>query len=157
MRIDLALTADAATVDASGKLNILGVFDRIAAASFPVQHGRIALVLRFTGGIESAGRHDVSIRLSGPGGELFHVEGSLQVAPPAPGSRGVLRLPQVFNLDGIVFPSAGHFEIRVSLDGVASVTLPLEIVQAAPSGPVPPPPPRPHQPGPAFPPGGFRA
>ena len=30
MEIDLALLADAATVDVSGKLNILGIFDRIA-------------------------------------------------------------------------------------------------------------------------------
>ena len=29
MEIDLALLADAATIDAAGKLNILGVFDRI--------------------------------------------------------------------------------------------------------------------------------
>ena len=39
MEIDLALLADAATIDASGKLNILGIFDRIGVTQFPAQHG----------------------------------------------------------------------------------------------------------------------
>ena len=51
MDIDLALLADAATIDGSGKLNILGVFDRISASAFPAQHGRMAMVLRFAAGL----------------------------------------------------------------------------------------------------------
>jgi hypothetical protein len=57
MDIDLALLADAATIDASGKLNILGVFERIIAPQFPVQHGRLALVVRFIGGPTDIGSH----------------------------------------------------------------------------------------------------
>ena len=61
MEIDLALLADAATVDGSGKLNILGVFDRLTAAHFPAQHGRISLVLRFQATVQDAGRHQIQI------------------------------------------------------------------------------------------------
>ena len=50
MEIDLAFLADAATIDASGKLSVLGIFDRIGVSQFPAQHGRITLVLRFTAG-----------------------------------------------------------------------------------------------------------
>src|SRR5438132_1558210 len=76
MDIDLALLADAATIDGSGKLNILGVFDRISASAFPAQHGRMAMVLRFSAGLPEAGPHAVGIRLSGPDGqELLRLDG----------------------------------------------------------------------------------
>ena len=48
MRVDLALLADAATVDSAGKLNILGIFDSITSTRFPAKHGLISLVLRFS-------------------------------------------------------------------------------------------------------------
>ena len=48
MNLDLALTADAATVDSSGKLNVLGIFDHISASEFPARHDRMCLVLRFS-------------------------------------------------------------------------------------------------------------
>ena len=41
MEIDVALLADAATIDAAGKINILGAFDRIEVQGFPAQHPRI--------------------------------------------------------------------------------------------------------------------
>ena len=50
MRVDLALLADAATVDSAGKLNILGIFDSITSTRFPAKHGLISLVLRFAAG-----------------------------------------------------------------------------------------------------------
>src|SRR3954469_10422326 len=82
MEIDLALLADAATIDGSGKLNILGVFDRISASAFPAQHGRMAMVLRFAAGLPEAGPHAVGIRLSGPDGqEVLRLDGEMQLAP----------------------------------------------------------------------------
>lgn len=135
MEIDLALLADAATVDSSGKLNILGVFDRIAAAGYPVQHGRLALVVRFSGGVADSGPHDVVIRMMGPGGEVLRLEGRIQVGPPPPGSGGVLRIPQVFNLDGVVIPEPGQFTFDVSVDGRLRVSVPLEAVVVQGPGP----------------------
>ena len=129
MNIDLALLADAATVDASGKLNILGVFDRLAAVQYPVQHGRLALVLRFSGGFRDVGTHQVSIRMTGPGGEVLRLDGTIQVGPPPSGTGGVLRIPQVFNLDGVVLPEPGHFSFEVHVGGELRVSVPLEAVK----------------------------
>ena len=39
MEVDLALLADAATIDGSGKLNILGIFDRLTTSAFPTAGG----------------------------------------------------------------------------------------------------------------------
>jgi hypothetical protein len=131
MEIDLALLADAATIDGSGKLNILGIFDRISASAFPAQHGRLALVLRFSAGLPEAGPHDVGIRLSGPDGvEILRLDGEMQLAPGPRSAGGGVKVPHVLNLDGIVFARSGHYTFDVSVDGEHHVSIPLSVVDA---------------------------
>lgn len=130
MEIDLALTADAATIDASGKLNLLGVFDQIGVQKFPARHGRLALVLRFLGGAGDAGAHNLSINLTSPGGtELVSLNGELNVRPGRGSLQTGIRVPHVINLDGIVFNEPGIHTFDVSLDGRHKATLPLTIAK----------------------------
>jgi hypothetical protein len=127
MEIDLALLADAATIDASGKLNILGIFDRIGVAQFPAQHGRVTLVLRFTAGTSEIGGHDVHIRLSDPGGaEVLSLNGEIQLAGGATTQDGI-RVPHILNLDGLVFTEPGMYSFDVKVDGEHHVSLPLSV------------------------------
>lgn len=127
MRIDLALLADAATVDSSGKLNILGVFDRIDTRGFPAQHGRIALVLRFRGDFNDAGQHHLRMRLAAPGGqEIAAVEGELELGPP-PQPTVPIHIPHIINMDGIVFGVPGTYSFDVYLDGEHEVSVPLTV------------------------------
>ena len=128
MEIDLALLADAATVDASGKLNILGIFDRLNAKTFPAQHGRIALVLRFRAGMPDAGRHKIHIRLTDPEGqELVGVDGDIQIGAGKFAADSGVRVPQVLNLDGIRFEKPGRYTVDVKIDGEHHVSLPLTV------------------------------
>ncbi len=128
MEIDLAVLADAATIDASGKLNILGIFDRIGAHSFPVRHPHLSLVLRICAGLNETGRHDVGIRLRAPGGEdLLELNGEMHVGPGPAHSAGMVRIPHVLNLDGIVFPGPGAYTFEVAVDGEHHVSLPLTV------------------------------
>ena len=128
MDVDLALLADAATIDAAGKLNILGVFDRIAVSSFPVQHGRIALVLRFVAGMDEAGRHTVQISLKDPRGtERVRLDGEMTLGPGPASAGGRIRVPHVLNLDGLVFPEPGRYTFDVAVDGHHQVSLPLVV------------------------------
>ena len=125
MEIDLALLADAATIDASGKLNILGIFDRIGVTQFPAQHGRVTLVLRFTAGTSEIGSHEVHIRMSDPGGaEVLSLNGEIQLAG-GPGARDGIRVPHILNLDGLVFTGPGMYNFDVKVDGEHHVSLPL--------------------------------
>ena len=127
MEIDLALLADAATIDAAGKLNILGIFDRISVAQFPAQHGRITLVLRFTAGTSEIGSHDVYIRMSDPGGvEVLSLNGEMQLAGGARAGDAI-RVPHILNLDGLVFKSPGMYSFDVKVDGEHHVSLPLSV------------------------------
>ena len=46
MHVEIFTLCDAATVDAAGKLNILGSFDNLSAASEPIVHMQCALALK---------------------------------------------------------------------------------------------------------------
>ncbi len=133
MEIDLALLADAATIDASGKLNILGIFDRIGVVQFPAQHGRVTLVLRFTGGTSEIGSHEVHIRMSDPGGaEVLSLNGEMRLVGGA-SAQDVIRVPHILNLDGLVFTRPGIYSFDVKVDGEHHVSLPLSV--DGPQGP----------------------
>ena len=126
MEIDLAFLADAATVDVAGKLNILGVFDRISVTEFPAPHPHVSLVLRFSASLGEAGKHQVQIVLKDPDGkEMMRLNGDLQVGPGPAISGGQVRVPQVLNIDRLVFPKSGQYVFEVAVDGVHQVGVPL--------------------------------
>lgn len=128
MEVDLALLADAATVDASGKLNILGVFDRLGTSAFPTRHPRMSLVLRFSAGVHEMGTHEVEIVLKAPEGqEIVRIGGEMNLAAgPRQVADGVL-VPHVLNMDGLVFPAAGRYAFDVRVDGEHHVSIPLTL------------------------------
>lgn len=131
MDVDLALLADAATIDTSGKLNILGVFDRLTAASFPIAHPRMALVLRFVASVQEVGRHRVEIALLEPDGEeVVHIDGEMQLSPGPASMAGSVRVPHVLHLDRLVFPKPGRYAFDVRVDGEHHVSVPLTVLGA---------------------------
>ena len=133
MEIDLAFLADAATIDASGKLSVLGIFDRIGVTQFPAQHGRITLVLRFTAGTSEIGSHEVHIRMSDPGGsEVLSLNGEMRLVGGL-GAQDGIRVPHILNLDGLVFTGPGMYNFDVKVDGEHHVSLALSV--EGPQGP----------------------
>jgi hypothetical protein len=128
MELDFGLLADAATVDGSGKLNVLGVFDRIQARDYPIRHGRISLVLRFSAGLSEAGGHQVEIRLRGPSGEeVLRLDGRLDLSGGAREAEEGIKVPHVLNLDGITFPEPGTYYFDIACDGNSLLSIPLRL------------------------------
>jgi len=128
MEVDLALLADAATIDGSGKLNILGIFDRLSTSSFPTRHPRLSLVLRFSAGVHEVGKHRVAIALKAPDGkQLVGIDGEMNLAPGPSGVGGAVLVPHVLNMDGLVFPAAGRYAFDVRVDGEHHVSIPLSV------------------------------
>jgi hypothetical protein len=128
MEVDLALLADAATIDGSGKLNILGIFDRLTTNSFPTRHPRLSLVLRFSAGLQEVGKHEVAIALKGPDGkQLVRIDGEMNLAPGPSGAGGAVLVPHVLNMDGLIFPAAGRYAFDVRVDGEHHVSIPLTV------------------------------
>lgn len=128
MEIDLAFLADAATVDVSGKLNVLGIFDRLSVPEFPAGYPHISLVLRFSASMGEAGNHRVEIVLKDPDNkEMMKLDGDLQVGPGPALAGGQIRVPQVINIERLRFPKGGRYQFEVMLDGVRQVSLPLTV------------------------------
>ena len=132
MEVDLALLADAATIDAAGKLNILGVFDRLSTGSLPAQHPQMVLILRFLASVQEIGRHHVGISLRDPKGqEAMRIDGDLHMGS-GPGAVGDgIRVPHILHLDGLVFPIAGRYAFDVTVDGEHHVSVPLTVQGSA--------------------------
>jgi len=127
MEVDLALLADAATIDGSGKLNILGIFDRLTTSAFPTRHPRLSLVLRFSAGMQELGKHEVEIQLKAPDGkQIVRSDGEMNLSP-GPRAGGVVLVPHVLNMDGLVFPVAGRYFFDVRVDGEHQVSIPLSV------------------------------
>lgn len=139
MEVDLALLADAATIDASGKLNILGVFDRIASGSFPTQHPHMVLILRFTAGVGEIGRHQVEISVTDPSGhKMAQIDGDMQLGSGRSGMTDGMKVPHILHLDGVVFPTQGRYTFDVRVDGDHHTSVPLHVT-LAPGAPKNPP------------------
>jgi hypothetical protein len=128
MEVDLALLADAATIDGSGKLNILGIFDRLSTSSFPTRHPRLSLVLRFSAGINEVGKHGIGIALKAPDGhEVMRIDGEMNLAAGPRGVTGGVLVPHILNMDGLVFPVPGRYAFDVRVDGEHQVSIPLTV------------------------------
>jgi hypothetical protein len=128
MEIDLALLADAATIDGGGKLNVIGIFDRLGTNALPTRHPRMALVLRFVAGVHEVGTHAVVIALKDPRGkELMKIDGEMNLSASPGDVAGGIRVPHILNLDGLVFPVAGRYAFDVAVDGQHAVSVPLAV------------------------------
>jgi hypothetical protein len=124
----MALLADEANVSQEGKLNVLGVFDRIAANAYPTVHPKMVFVFRVQAEYADAGkRFPVRARLmDDDGGILFEATGDIVPPPVAPGE--FVTANQIFTLVGVRFPAPGNHKFVVSV-GEETHETPLMVVQ----------------------------
>lgn len=115
----MAFLADEANISQEGKLNVLGIFDRIAAAEFPVVHPRMVFAFRVQADFSDGGRgFDVQIRLvDEDGGMLFDAAGEINPPIVPPGEFSTAN--QVFTLVGLTFPRPGVYTFQVTIAGLA--------------------------------------
>ncbi|HEX8242305.1 MAG TPA: hypothetical protein VF541_02370 [Longimicrobium sp.] len=115
MKIPMAFLADEANISQEGKLNVLGIFDRIAAAEFPVVHPRMVFAFRVQAEFADGGRSfPVQIRLvDEDGGVLFDAAGEINPPIVPPGEFSTAN--QVFTLVGLTFPRAGVYTFTVNI------------------------------------------
>lgn len=127
MNIPMAFLADEANISQEGKLNVLGIFDRLVAEEFPVSHPRMVFAFRVTAEFADGGRtFPVQIRLVDDDGQaMFEASGEINPPLVPPGEFSTAN--QVFTLVGMTFPRAGQYRFEVRIGAQEPHVTPLMV------------------------------
>lgn len=135
MQVKLALLADYANVTGEGKLNILGIFDRITVQTLPVVHPQMHLILRLEAQPTERNRtHNIEIRLHDPDGStVFEVKGDM-----VPQGTSVLSSStnQILTLNNLQLEKTGGYNFVVFVDNDLKAEIPLGVEKVAPIPPI---------------------
>lgn len=129
VRVALGLLADYANVSREGKLNIMGIFDRINAPSVPAVHSQMQLIMILEADRGDADReHKVEIEMvDADGAKLFSIGGDLKFGGPPPGER--IRINHVIQLNNLQFNHFGDYEFRIVINNEVRYSVPLSVVE----------------------------
>jgi hypothetical protein len=130
MKIPMAFLADEANISQEGKLNVLGVFDRITVENFPVLHPRMVFCFRVQADFTDNGRaFPVRVRLLDEDSQLmFEATGEITAPPVPPGEFSTAN--QLFTLVGVQFPAAGLYKFVVNVGKLEGHETPFLVHQA---------------------------
>ncbi|MCL4460056.1 MAG: hypothetical protein M1136_02575 [Chloroflexi bacterium] len=133
MEVALALLADYANVSREGKLNILGIFDRINVQSVPAIHPQMQLIMTLEADRAEADReHKVEVELTDADGTgLFSIKGSLQFGQPPLGER--VGINHVIQLNNLRFDRFGQYAFKILINNELRKSVPLTVIQCTPS------------------------
>ena len=134
MQIKLALLADYANITAEGKLNILGIFDRIQVAALPAVHPFMQFIVRLEAHPAERDRpRKLEIRLHDPDGQtVFDISGEMVPHGGRPGE--AISANQIIGINNLQIAKSGEYSFLVFLDNdlKAEVPLVVEVAAAAP-------------------------
>ncbi len=122
------MLADAANVSREGKLNILGAFDRIYGAKFPLHWPRMVLVTRFEASAAEFGSEKSLeiITMDADGKKLGKASGKMKIGEGRSGRQ--IKINHVLPM-GMTFPAPGEYSIEILVNGEPKATVPLDVVQ----------------------------
>ena len=125
MQVEVFSLCDAATVDAVGKLNVLGAFDTIWSGKMPVVYPQLALALRIRFENIEKGEHRVSVNFVDLDGKhiIPAANGVININFPDEQRSGSANL--VFNIQMLKLERQGEYAIDLAVDGKKEASLPL--------------------------------
>ena len=116
--------------DAGGKLTIVGTFDQIGSATFPVVHPACSLACRLRFSEKESGSHDFKLKLVDAAGKnvIAPIEGNINVAIPPKIQYSAINI--VGNLNQLKFEKEGRYSFELYVDGNWVTGLPLNLIKA---------------------------
>ncbi|MFQ5575343.1 MAG: hypothetical protein ACE5E0_06960 [Terriglobia bacterium] len=124
MNAEFTFLCDATTIDRDGKINALGIFERLSAEEFPLSVFRIMLLVSLFGEDSEAGTHDLELKLFSPDNK--------EIIPPMtmkfdlPAGSGKSRI--VSELNSVEFEKAGEYIFDIIVNKKSITKVPLTIV-----------------------------
>ena len=124
MEIEIFTLSDFAQ-DNNSKLTIVGTFDSIQAAQFPVQHPACAISCRLRFAAKESGSHDFKLRLIDAAAKeiIQPIEGNINIGAPPNGQFTSINI--VINFNQLKFDIAGRYSFELYIDGEWKSGLPL--------------------------------
>lgn len=127
MEVALALLADYANVTKEGKLNLLGLFDRINASNLPWIHPQMQLVLSLEATPaewDSSKKFEIKL-LDADGNTKLTIGSDLKV-PRGQSGRNVL-ISSIIAINNLRFDTAGDYAFHILIGGDDKKTIPLRV------------------------------
>jgi hypothetical protein len=127
MNIEMFSLCDAATIDAAGKLNVLGAFDTIWTANMPIVYPQCAIALRIRFEKIEKGEHRITVNFVDLDGKhiIPPAIGVININFPDDQRSGSANL--VFNIQMLKIEKFGECSIDLAVDGRREASLPLFI------------------------------
>jgi hypothetical protein len=138
MKVEILSLCDFAQAEPTGKLNILGSFDRIFAKEAPILRSVFAVAARLRFEPHEEGARTVSLSFIDSDGQrvmpLLRAQFTVKVQPNEPSAT----LNYVMVIPQIKFARFGDYQIDLAVDEKVEATIPLHVRQratpAAPAG-----------------------
>lgn len=132
MEMRIGVLADAANESKDGKLNVMGTFNNIAAATFPAIHRRMTLVAQFRYAYDETREGNLSVVLIDPDGkEANSVVGRVALRLPEGGLPGTLNL--IIASDNLLLTRPGSYRYQIAFDQELIATIPFSASLVSPS------------------------
>jgi hypothetical protein len=128
MHVRLAVLADAANQSADGKLNVLGEFNLISAAAFPVVWPRMFMVLKLEALVDEGAKHRMLLRLVDEDAKPMGtpIEGEIDLGQKF--RAGVpLSASLIIEFQNMRFDRAGTYEFEIFISNKRIATVPLYV------------------------------
>jgi len=128
MRVLHILVADYANVAKEGKINVMGIFNRIFAHEFPTRQPEMHLVVKLDA---SPAEYDtvrkLTIKLLDETGKQEIVNWSRDIHIPIGSGAERAEINQILRLRDVVFPTPGTYQFSVIVDKDEKETLPITV------------------------------
>lgn len=127
MEVTFAVLADYANVSREGKLNVMGIFDRIFARQLPSRFPPMQLVVRLEARPQDIDtEHAIRIQLTDPdGAALFDINGTFTPRNPEP--EQPVSVNHVIRLADLPLQRTGLHNVIVWVDSERKTEVPLRV------------------------------
>jgi len=130
MKVEIFTLCDAATVDAAGKLNILGSFDRLNAREAPVIHPQCALAIKLRFERVEEGQKQLRIAFVDQDGAAFMQNLDATAEVRFHGDDPSVTVSLALNIQQFRLPRFDEYSIDLAVDGRQEASIPLFVKPA---------------------------
>jgi hypothetical protein len=132
----ILLVADYAAIDASGKLTVVGVFNKIFARKFPAKHPLLYVTIRFVAELgETERERTLEVFLVDQDYNKIWNSPALKFRMERPASGEVAEFTPIVALQQLEFQKPGKYVFKVRVDNDIVGSIPFDVVPAPSSQP----------------------